>query len=623
MGKLRGIVAKIFLYVLFGLLSISFAIWGIGDIFRGRTSAPVVAEVGEHEITQEEYRRALSAEFNRLRQMLGGNFDIQQAQAVGLPDQVLADLVNRQLYQAEQQALGLRVTDDQIRKEIFSIPAFQNEQGQFDRMRYEQALRMSQLTEGALVAQLKQEMVRNRLLSGVIGGLEAPRAMVESLYSYRNERRVADYLEVPLGDPEILPEPEEEELLALYEENIDNYQAPEFREVSWLHIDPDLLAEEINFEEEELREAYEERREDFGEPERRQVRQILFDEEETARQAYQQITEGAEMEAVAEELQGSAVIDLGLVTRNELPQALTEATFALDEGAVSEPLESDFGWHLVQVSEIQPESVRSFEEVREEVRRQLAESEAIESAIALANRVDDQLAAGATLEEVSEDLNIELHQHDGIAQAGHDREDQPVTGLPASQQFLTTAFSTEAGDSSLLTETEEGGYFIVRVDGIIPPAARPFESVRETLLQRWQRAELEAIALERADELAERLRQGEELASVAETEGLEIQQTEALQRSASEPSQVFVEQLFEMEPGEVFVTTSNGRVLVAVLQEIQDASPEPQSEQFAQLREQTSGAMRQDMELLFRQALERRHRVEINQRRIDDVLLEF
>ena len=81
--------------------------------------------------------------------------------------------------------------------------------------------------------------------------------------------------------------------------------------------------------------------------------------------------------------------------------------------------------------------------------------------------------------------------------------------------------------------------------------------------------------------------------------------------------------LAEMEPGEVFVTTSNGRVLVAVLQEIQDASPEPQSEQFAQLREQTSGAMRQDMELLFRQALERRHRVEINQRRIDDVLLEF
>jgi len=623
MGKLRGVVAKVFLYVLFGLLSLSFAIWGIGDIFRGRTAAPVVAEVGDEEITQAEFRRAFSSEFNRLRQMLGGSFDVQQAQALGLPDQVLADSLTRRLYEAEQRSLGLVVTEDQIRQEIFSIPAFQNEQGQFDRLRYEQALRMSQLTEGALVQQIEQEIIRNRILSGVLGGLSAPEQMAEALYIYRNETRVADYVEVPLPGPEALVEPDEEELLALYEEQVANFQAPELRELSWLHIDPGQLAAEMSFDEEELQAAYEERRQDFEDPERRHVEQILFDNEENARQAYEQISAGETMEEVAEELEGSGVIDLGHVTESELPSALASAVFALDQGEVSEPLESDFGWHLVRVAEIQPQTVSSFAEVREEVRRQLAESEAIESAIALANRLDDELAAGGTLEEAAEDLNIELHHHDGVAHGGHDANDQPVADLPAPQQFLDTAFSTAAGDTSLLVETEDGGFFIVRVDGVIPPAARPFEEVRDTVVQRWQRAELQALAFEQADQLADRVRDGESLAAVAEAEGLAMHETQPLKRDATEPSAVFVEQLFEVQPDDVFVTSGEGSVLVAFLREVQAPDPTSQPEQLTELRQQASGRLRQDMELLFRQALERHHRVEINQRRIDDVLLEF
>lgn len=624
MGKLRGIVAKIFLYVLFGLLIVSFAIWGIGDMFRGRTSAPVVAEIGDQEITQEEYRRALSAEFNRLRQMLGGSFDVDQAQALGLPDRVLADLLTRRLYLAEQRELGLIVSEEQVRREIFSVPAFQNEQGQFDRLRYEQALRSSQLTEGALVQQLEQEIVRNRILSGVIGGMETPEKMAAALFSYQQETRVAEYLTVSPPSPDVLSPPEEEELLALYEEQIEDFYMPEFREVSWLHISPSDLASEMVFEEEELRAAYDARRLDFEEPERRLVRQILFDEEEEAQQAYERVSDGETLEALAEELEGPSLIDLGNVTRAELPAALTEPVFGLEEeGAVSAPIESDFGWHLVQVLEIQPQSVSSFEEVRDQLIESLAQDEAIESAIALANRVDDELAAGGSLEEAADTLSLELHQHDGVAREGHDREDEPLNGLPSSEQFLQTAFSTEAGDTSLLLETDDGGYFAVRVDGIIPPAAHPFEQVRDRILQRWQDRELEALAFEAADDLAERLREGESLEALAAAEGLEVQRTPPLGRNASQPSPSFVEQLFEADPEEVFVTAGGEGALVAVLREVDTPDPASAPEQVAEAREQAAAAQRQDMELLFRQALERRHQVQINQARIDDVLLEL
>src|SRR5690606_3162765 len=132
----------------------------------------------------------------------------------------------------------------------------------------------------------------------------------------------ADYLVVPHPDPAVLPEPEAEELLALYEQQIEELQTPEFREVSWLQIDPKRLAAEMDVEEEELRSAYEERRNEYEEPERRAVQQILFESEEDAWQAYERMAQGASLEDIADDLEGASLLDLGHVTRSELPASL-------------------------------------------------------------------------------------------------------------------------------------------------------------------------------------------------------------------------------------------------------------------------------------------------------------
>lgn len=623
MGKLRGIVAKIFLYILFGLLIISFAVWGIGDMFRGRTPAPVVAEVGGMEVTQEEFRRSFGAEYNRLRQMLGGQFDIEQARSIGLPEQVLADLVSRRLYDAETERLNLAITEEQIRQEIFTIPAFQNEQGQFDRFRYEQVLRANQLTEARLVQQIQQEIARERILSALVSGLEAPQGLATGLYAHRGERRIADYVQIDRSQVANPPAPEEEELQALYEESIDEFQAPEFREVTWLTIDPRQLASDTDFSEQELRDAYEQRRNQFERQERREVQQVLFEEEADAQAAYERARGGEDFAALAEELTGEPPIDLGLVARDEMPPALAEPVFSAEEGSVAAPVETDFGWHLIRVSALEAGGVTPFEEVREQLAEELAEHEAIEDAIALANRLDDLLAGGATLEEAAADLDLEVHQRDAVARAGHDRDDTPLQGLPAPEQFLETAFNTEAGDQSLLVETESGGYFVLRVDGVIPPAPRPFEEVRDAVEQRWRARERETLAFDRADELAERLRDGETLEELAAAENLQVQRSQPATRDASEPSRALVEQLFGVEVGEAVVASGPGGPLLAVLREIEPADPEAQPEQLAQVRDETREALRADTEQLFRQALEREYRVDINQRRIDDVLLEF
>lgn len=623
MGKLRGIVAKILLYTLFGLLILSFAVWGIGDMFRGRTAAPVVAEIGDMQVTQEEYRRAFSAEYHRAQQLLGGNFDIQDAQSLGLPQQVLADLIGRRLYDAETDRLGLAVTEEQIRREIFAIPAFQNEFGQFDRFRYEQALRMNQLTEAGLVQRMQSDIARNRILSALVAGLRAPQPLAEGLYRYRGETRVADYLVIDRNLVGELPEPEEAELRALYEELIEDFEAPEFRELTWLYIDPALLAGDAVVEEELLREAYEDRLREFQEPERRAVRQILFDEQEEALAAYERVAAGEDFATVAEALTGDAPSELGLVARDEMPSALASAVFAAEGTGTTEPVESAFGWHLIEVTAIEPGRTTPFEEVRDRLSADLAEHEAIESAIALANRLDDQIAAGATLEEAAADLNLESRRLEAVSREGMDRDDRRIEGLPDPERFLQTVFRTQPGEESLLTETDVGGYFIVRVDGVIPPAPRPFEAVRETVAERWRTQERDALAFERADALADRLRAGEALEELAAAENLSLQQTAPLARGASQPSRALTEQLFEVQPGEAVVASGPRGPHLAVLREVIPAEPGADPERLAELREGATGGLQQDMEQLFRQAMERHYGISINERRVDDVLLDF
>lgn len=623
MGKLRGIVAKILLYTLFALLILSFAVWGIGDMFRGRTSAPVVAEVGDMQITQEEYRRAFSAEYHRAQQLLGGSFDIQDAQSLGLPQQVLGDLIGRRLYDAEAERLGLAVTEEQIRQQIFAIPAFQNEFGQFDRFRYEQALRMNQLTEAGLVQRMSSDIARNRILSALASGLRAPQPLAEGLYRYRGETRIADYLVIDRREVGDLPEPDDSELLALYEELIDDFEAPEYREVTWLYIDPAQLAGDVTSDESRLREAYEQRRGEFERPERRAVRQILLDEEEAAETALARIAAGEDFDALAEELTGEPPIELGLVARGEMPAALAEAVFAAEGTGMVAPTESAFGWHVIEVQAIEPGGVSPFEEVREDLALDLAEREAVESAIALANRLDDLIAGGASLEEAAADLNLEARQLDAVSRQGRDQEGGQVSALPDPERFLDSVFRTQPGEESLLTETDTGGFFVVRVDGVIPPAPRPFEAVRDAVAESWRNQERDALAFERADALAERLRAGETLEQLAEAEGLAIRRSEPLARGARQPSAALTEQLFEVRPGEVVVASGPRGPHLAVLREVVAAEPGSDPEQLAELREIAGDGLQQDMEQLFRQALEREYGVSINERRVDDVLLDF
>lgn len=627
MNLLRGIVAKIFVYTLFGLLIVSFAIWGVGDIFRGGGHGQTVATVGNQEIPEAEFRSLLAQQYSVLRQQLGNQLDPEMARAIGLPQQALNGLVVDAMFVQQADDLDLAVTEDTLRAAILADQRFRDALGTFDRNRFQAFLHNQRLSEAQFLERLSAQVIRDHVVGAIGNASVAPQVLAEGLFRYEAQTRVADYLVLPASALEEIAEPDATVLQAFYDETRNAYMAPEYRTVTFIDLGPQALIAEMSIGEEELRRAYEEQADTLGTPERRAVSQVVFDDEAAAAEAAQRLQTGADFAALAEELTGEPPVEFGLVALSDLPDELAVAAFGLTESGSSQPVETNFGWHVMHVAEIQAGETPGFDEVRDAIREELLFGRAIDELISIANQLDDELAGGATLEEAAQTLNVPIDSLDALGRDGTDRDGRILEGLAQTQSFRDAAFATEAGETSLLLETDEGGYFILRVDGVIPPAPRPLAEIRDQVVADWMAEEREALLLERAGGIVARLREGQTIQRVAEAEGLQVQTTAPLTRTEADPgatpSARLPGQLFGLEIGQATIAAGEDGQIVAVLREIIEADPAAAEAEVAALRSQLATTLAGDLLNLYGTQLQRDYGVQINEAVIDRVLADF
>jgi len=185
-------VVKIFL----GVLVLSFAVWGIGDIFRISPDT-AVAEIGDMEISQAAYAEAFRRDLSDLQRRLGGNIDAEQARQFGLAQQTLNRLVAQALYDQAARGLDLVVADSVILDEIAASPGFKNQLGQFDRDIFEQVLRQNGYSEQSFFASRRAELTRQQLFQSMTSGGHVSGKATEAIFRYQNQRRIAEILEIP------------------------------------------------------------------------------------------------------------------------------------------------------------------------------------------------------------------------------------------------------------------------------------------------------------------------------------------------------------------------------------------------------------------------------------------
>ncbi|HVZ53213.1 MAG TPA: SurA N-terminal domain-containing protein [Pseudolabrys sp.] len=536
---LRGIhkasstwLGKAVMALVMGVLVISFAIWGIGDIFRG-VGRNTVADVGSSEITIEQFRQYYNDRLQQLSRQAGRPISPDQARALGLDRQILGQLIAETTLDEQARKLRLGLSNAEIASKITSDPTFKGLTGQFDQNRFQEIIRNAGYTEARFVDEQRRVTLRRQIAQTVAGQLKVPTVAMQAINQFQNERRDISFIALGPAQAGDIPAPTPEQLSKFFDERKVLFRAPEYRKLTLLALSPAELAKPDEVSDKDARAYFEQHKDKFGTPEKRELRQIVFPKPEDAAAARERIAKGATFDDIAKErgLKPSDT-DLGVVTKAQvIDPAVGDAAFALPLNEVSQPVKGRFGSVLVMATKIEPGQQTKFEDVAPVIKREIAESRARAQIGGLRDKVEDERAGGATLSETAKKLGLKVTVIDAVDRSGRGPDGKPVATLPRVPNVITPAFASDVGVDNEALQMPDGGYLYFDVSGITPAHDRTLDQVKDEVAKRWRDDEIAKRLKAKADELLGKLKAGSTLDQLAADNGLKVEKAGDLQRN--------------------------------------------------------------------------------------------
>jgi peptidyl-prolyl cis-trans isomerase D len=622
--KLKDQSGRWYIKVLFVLLVVSFGMWGVADIFLNYVNMRPVVSVNGHSISQEEFASRLQIMVSKAQEMSKGQLTSDQIRDSGIPQKILDSLIDNSLIVGELKKRHLFVTDATIRRRIQSIPTFLNEQGAFDKRAFDYLLHTNHITEGQFIADVRTELQQQQLFGALFSGLQLPKSYVDLLFQGFFEQRVFAVVTVPFSKMIVKEAPKEGDLEKFYRENQDLFTQPEMRKITLLEIDPKLLKERIAVSQAKLQEEYERRKAEFEIAEKREVKQVNFKDEEIAKKAVESMKKGRPVPAVARDFNGEYK-DLGMVTKQQLPDLVADRLFESELGQVTGPISTPYGWQVYVVSKIEPSFTKSFMEIRSQLESDLRTQLANDQIYELKNKIEDSLAGGATLAEIAKENALKVQAIEAVSKSGKDSDDKSVLPEVGKSEILEQVFSLSENSDSPVIDTKEGTSFVVHVDNIKATHVPPFNQIKEKVLKAWtdnKRYELSTIV---AQQLVKDARSVADLTRLALSRKLSIKMLDPLSRIDSETNdkihkqftQRLVKQMFELVPGKAaFGPTpdfANGGVQVVMLQKVVPFNPKPLKEKKEQMDKKLAELVWTDAVALYVKNLRAQAKISINQ----------
>ena len=609
---IRSKASSWFFKILFMVLVASFAIWGIGDVIRGKVTEVKVATVGGDSITGPEYQREYQKQLKRMGAALGDQFNGEIAKQMGLPQQVLEQMVAQSLFSHLAEDLGLRAPNDVITGTLASAPTFRNQQGQFDPRLLAEFIQQQGMTQDAFIVNLRDDMIRNQIYDAVAAGAVAPKPMVNAIYGYQAEKRVADTLLIADASIRNLATPDQATLEKFLTDHPDQFQAPEYRKLTILRLQPAAIAANIKVSDQDIAKEFEAHPTLYAVPEKRQLLTFTAPDQAKAKAAVDAIAGGADFATEAKTASGADPIDTGLVAKQGLLPEIGSAAFSAGIGSVVGPVKTVLGWQVAKVVNEEAGRAADLASVKDKIAKKLADAAAADSLVTTANQLDDALAGGASLEEAAKNLGLAVQTVPAVTRDGLDAAGKALADLIGAPQLLPTAFATDAGQTSPQIEDGAGGYFVLRVDQVTPPALRPFDQVKDKVLAAWTADAESKASADQAAKIVDRLKAGEDFNTIAQSLGVAVKRSSPFTRDAGDVANdvpaSLAALLFSLKPGEAATapndSATNPGHIVAKLVEVQPADPAANADAVKQAGVQLGKTLETDLLSEFRRALE-------------------
>ena len=488
------------------LMVLPFAFVGVDSYVRNMNSDKDVATVGGQSVTPQDFENALRSQQERMRQMLGKNFDPTMFDNPEVRQQVLDGLVNQRLLAASSQDLKLTAPDALLQKTILEIPDFQDN-GKFSPAKYDEVLKLNGLNRMSYEQRLRGDLAQQPIQDALSRSNLTSTAQVGLFQRLTEQAREIQVAAIDVNAFISLAKVDDAQIKAEYEKSPDSYRAPEQATIEYVMLNQAVFMASAVVTPEEVKGEYDKRLKEFSAPEERRASHILLsvekdekgqpkaaskdaaktEAEAIIKQVGTSVEKFAELAKTKSKDPGSAAQggDLGFFGRGQMVKPFEEAVYAMKPGDVRGPIESDFGFHIIRLTEVKAERTRGLDEVRAQIDSELKQQKATklfaENAEKFQNRVYEQ---GDSYAKIAEELKLEIKKTDWLTRA-------QVQALAAgNQKFAQTVFApanVAARKNSEAIDLGNNSLISARVLEYKASAVRPLDDVRGQISLRLQR----------------------------------------------------------------------------------------------------------------------------------------
>ena len=616
--SLNGSFIIKFLLVLIG---ISFIGWGFGDGVQ-QNFAGYIAKVNGQKISAPLFQQELDLKVSQLRRKMGDTDSDSLLASLNLPEKLLRDKIRDILHLQFAGENSILVADAEVASRLKSIDAFKGPLGEFDKNQYLMALQNAGYTLPQFEAGLRTELIVERVSSLFTGAQFTNTQEIDRTAQMFSESRNVRILRVVEDDVPAPQKPTDEDLNVIYEDMLSTFITPERRTIEVLLFDTAEIEPTLSVTAAEIKEYYQAHRNEFGEPEGRVLSHILVTDENTANEVKTEIAGGMAFAEAAKKYSKDAITknkggDLGTIYEGDMLAQFDAVAFSLEKGQISDPVETPFGYHIIQVVDIKKTREQTLAEATTSIKKRLLTERALDRIYDLIDKADADLAASASLAEAQQAYGGTLTVYKNIDPQGH-LEDETAAQMPNKPLLLDKAFTIDEGVPSTVIDLSPTQKAFVNVRAITAPRQLTFAEVRDQLVKVYTRESIERAVLAKATQLLAQRQKGDSFETLAKRHKLTapIQTIVALTRL--EPSKnpmitgAVQDQLVSLKKGEAL-----GRVyptkLGAALYEITDVEEGTVEDTLKkQVALTLSNVFANDLYAQFQQALQDKASLKIN-----------
>ena len=606
LSMFRALANTLVARVLLGILAIAFVGWGISGRVTGHVSNEVI-QAGSHTVTPDSFKRYFQISLQDAEKQAGQQVSNLDAVQHGFDLQLLQGLSADEAFAELTTRMGVRPAPSLIIGELRKQPEFFNPiTGVFDQSAYQQKVAQLEMTTTQFESQIRDEIARDQLATGLAAGLKAPRTLGAVIADFELEARTLTYFTLDQHSVEQPSLPTDAQLMDFMKQNSTALMRPEMRTLTVVRFSPKALAATMPVDPTALQKAYDFKKDSLSTPEKRSLVEVPVHDAATAATVAKRIGAGEAPEAVAKSVGAQPITYADAIKSAVADPKVADAAFGLKEGQTSGVIQSDLsGFAVVKVSSITAGKVPSLDDLRAQLEPQVKLDAAKKKAYDEVQKFDDAHGGGANIVDAAGKAGVTVQTIGPITAQGADLNNKPVDGL--SPKLLKDAFAQPAGGE--MDDEDDGGgeYFSMRVDKITPPALPALADVKGQMIQDYMIQEMLKRLHAKADELTAAIKKGETMEAAAASVKAQVGHAVDITRQGMAQNKALggelLQKIFDAKQGEVFNgQTAQVQVMVAHVDSVTPAAPGVAASMVLGQRNQLSEQLFQDMGDLARQA---------------------